>query len=251
MTVHLSSRVGTQNVVPIEPMLDRPQSRALALPPLHKGNLLWNNVHVAKSNAERLEIFRHRYKVYIARRGADYPDADHSQGVIRDQADSDAILVYSTDINGNILSSFRIALMTHDEIIANEEVASFISITDEHRQGSVAFLARMCSSAKGGKDLLRLLLFGYYIGLTHGIEYAFLAARSEFQRLYERLGYYLIGEESIQTPVGRLSLFGASMTDYPRFVAVGSPYLGILDLVKPGIRLVYPHRQCLAGCRGT
>lgn len=209
------------------------------LPRLHRGTSLWDGVHIAKSATDRLRVFQQRYQVYTGTRGKDYPGADHKAGIIRDAADDDAILVYSVSAEGEVLSSLRIALMTASEIQTQSLIPAFIASHSECsiRFGLAAFLARMCSSSRTGKDLLRLMMFAYYFGLTNDIQYAFLSARYEFRKLYERLGYQRLGPYEVDQPIGGLFLFGANLTDYARFASVGSPYVSMLDIINPRARL--------------
>ena len=229
-----------QKEVAATPEVAAKPPQRIGLPRLHRGTSLWDGVHVTKSDADRLRIFQHRYQVYTTTRGNDYPGADHQAGIIRDAADDDAILVYSSDAGGEILSSLRITLITPSEIRAKPLISAFIAGdgADTIRFGTAAFLARMCSSSRSGKDLLRLMMFAYYFGLTNDIRYAFLSARYEFRKLYERLGYQRLGPYELGQPIGGLFLFGANLMDYTRFASVGSPYAPMLDIINPNARLL-------------
>jgi hypothetical protein len=213
--------------------------RIVPIPKLHRGTALWHGLHVARTAAEREKIARHRYQVYIQSRGRDYPGLCHNSQMLSEWEDADAYLLYSLDAAGEISSSLRISVMNEEQIMGYEAIRSFLARHGirAFRHGSVAWLARMCSSSQGGRDVLRLMMFGYYIALSCNIQFAFLTARPELSSLYERLGYVLLAPAAERGGTAVLSLFGASMTDYTGFLRVGSPYARIIDMTRPRVRL--------------
>ena len=187
---------------------------------------------VAKTPEEYEACFRLRYKVYVEEMGKEPPGADHVRGMITDELDAKAVLLYSS-VNGEVVGTFRF-VWGGDGIPDTYRNYFNLDAVSHVPDNAISFNSRLMISAEWRQTqvLAGLLDLGYREGRARGIWLSFLHCAPALIALYEMLGFRRYAPGMIDTDVGLHIPMLLIADDLMHLQKVRSPYLKSTDGVE-------------------
>ena len=149
-------------------------------------------VSLAVSEAERQEVYRFRYAVYVEEMGKSPPDANHDRRVLMDRFDATASLYLLRDGEGALVGTLRINHLAALE--SAQEALRPIPLEPLLEQASLknlSYTSRLMLRAdwRGGSSLALLCNRIFADSLEEGIRFDLCHAHPGLIELYEQLGY--------------------------------------------------------------
>ena len=150
------------------------------------------NILLAVSEAERQEVYRFRYAVYVEEMGKSPPDANHERRVLMDRFDATASLYLLRDGEGALVGTLRINHLAALE--SAQEALRPIPLEPLLEQASLknlSYTSRLMLRAdwRGGSSLALLCNRIFADSLEEGIRFDLCHAHPGLIELYEQLGY--------------------------------------------------------------
>ena len=147
---------------------------------------------LAVSEAERQEVYRFRYAVYVEEMGKSPPDANHERRVLMDRFDATASLYLLRDGEGALVGTLRINHLAALE--SAQEALRPIPLEPLLEQASLknlSYTSRLMLRAewRGGSSLALLCNRIFADSLEEGIRFDLCHAHPGLIELYEQLGY--------------------------------------------------------------
>lgn len=147
---------------------------------------------LAVSEAERQEVYRFRYAVYVEEMGKSPPDANHERRVLMDRFDATASLYLIRDGEGALVGTLRINHLAALE--SAQEALRPIPLEPLLEQASLknlSYTSRLMLRAdwRGGSSLALLCNRIFADSLEEGIRFDLCHAHPGLIELYEQLGY--------------------------------------------------------------
>ncbi|GAB3122534.1 cyclic nucleotide-binding domain-containing protein [Novispirillum itersonii] len=183
----------------------------------------------ALSPAEREEIFRFRYDIYVREMGKfGMVEADHANGLLRDVEDAEARLYVARAV-GKIAGTLRV-------LSGSKGVpARFAQMPDFQRfhgfgPDALSFSARLMVSPglRGTPALNALVACAYGDGLNRGTQFDFCTCAPGLVDLYEHLGYRRFTTNVVDPVIGYQVPLVLVLRDTEHLEAIRSPLLRIL-----------------------
>ena len=149
-------------------------------------------VSLAVSEAERQEVYRFRYAVYVEEMGKSPPDANHDRRVLMDRFDATASLYVLRDGEGALVGTLRVNHLAALE--SPQEALRPIALEPLLEQApleTLAYTSRLMLRAdwRGGSSLGLLCNRIFADGLDQGMRFDLCHAHPGLIELYEQLGY--------------------------------------------------------------
>ena len=147
---------------------------------------------LAVSEAERKEVYRFRYAVYVEEMGKSPPDANHERRVLMDRFDATAILYLLRDGEGALVGTLRInhlaALESAQEALRPIPLEPLL---EQAPLKNLSYTSRLMLRAdwRGGSSLALLCNRIFADSLEEGIRFDLCHAHPGLIELYEQLGY--------------------------------------------------------------
>ncbi|SCM81044.1 Cyclic nucleotide-binding protein [uncultured Sporomusa sp.] len=149
---------------------------------------------VAKTPAEKREIYRFRYQIYVEEMSKNLAEADHNNKLLYDELDEWAILLYAK-IGSEIIATYRINIGTMTDF--PQEVIKFLALDTlsnyviEHGSPKFAYATKvMVTPAHRSSPALYLLMAKCYeICCYKQARFLLGACNFHLLRLYEQLGF--------------------------------------------------------------
>ena len=147
---------------------------------------------LAVSEAERQEVYRFRYAVYVEEMGKSPPDANHERRVLMDRFDATASLYLLRDGEGALVGTLRINHLAALE--SAQEALRPIPLEPLLEQASLknlSYTSRLMLRAdwRGGSSLALLCNRIFADSFEEGIRFDLCHAHPGLIELYEQLGY--------------------------------------------------------------
>ena len=147
---------------------------------------------LAVSEAERQEVYRFRYAVYVEEMGKSPPDANHERRVLMDRFDATASLYLLRDGEGALVGTLRINRLAALE--SAQEALRPIPLEPLLEQAplkNLSYTSRLMLRAdwRGGSSLALLCNRIFADSLEDGIRFDLCHAHPGLIELYEQLGY--------------------------------------------------------------
>ena len=147
---------------------------------------------LAVSEAERQEVYRFRYAVYVEEMGKSPPDANHERRVLMDRFDATASLYLLRDGEGALVGTLRINHLAALE--SAQEALHPIPLEPLLEQAplkNLSYTSRLMLRAdwRGGSSLALLCNRIFADSLEEGIRFDLCHAHPGLIELYEQLGY--------------------------------------------------------------
>ncbi len=150
------------------------------------------SVSLATSPAEREEIYRFRYQIYVEEMGKSPPEADHRCRLFRDSFDGDSRLYALRDVDGALVGTLRLNRLC--ELDCPDEALKPIPMQPLLNHAPIETLSytsrlmlRRDWRGGGGVALLFNRCFGD--ALQSGVRFDLCHANPGLVELYEQLGY--------------------------------------------------------------
>ena len=149
-------------------------------------------VSLAVSEAERQDVYRFRYAVYVEEMGKSPPDANHDRRVLMDRFDATASLYVLRDGEGALVGTLRVNHLAALE--SPQEALRPIALEPLLEQApleTLAYTSRLMLRAdwRGGSSLGLLCNRIFADGLDQGMRFDLCHAHPGLIELYEQLGY--------------------------------------------------------------
>ena len=147
---------------------------------------------LAVSEAERQEVYRFRYAVYVEEMGKSPPDANHERRVLMDRFDATASLYLLRDGEGALVGTLRInhlaALESAQEALRPIPLEPLL---EQAPLKNLSYTSRLMLRAdwRGGSSLALLCNRIFADSLEEGIRFDLCHAHPGLIELYEQLGY--------------------------------------------------------------
>ena len=147
---------------------------------------------LAVSEAERQEVYRFRYAVYVEEMGKSPPDANHERRVLMDRFDATASLYVLRDGEGALVGTLRInhlaALESAQEALRPIPLEPLL---EQAPLKNLSYTSRLMLRAdwRGGSSLALLCNRIFADSLEEGIRFDLCHAHPGLIELYEQLGY--------------------------------------------------------------
>jgi len=147
---------------------------------------------LAVSEAERREVYRFRYAVYVEEMGKSPPDANHERRVLMDRFDATASLYLLRDGEGALVGTLRInhlaALESAQEALRPIPLEPLL---EQAPLKNLSYTSRLMLRAdwRGGSSLALLCNRIFADSLEEGIRFDLCHAHPGLIELYEQLGY--------------------------------------------------------------
>ena len=147
---------------------------------------------LAVSEAERQEVYRFRYAVYVEEMGKSPPDANHERRVLMDRFDATASLYLLRDGEGALVGTMRInhlaALESAQEALRPIPLEPLL---EQAPLKNLSYTSRLMLRAdwRGGSSLALLCNRIFADSLEEGIRFDLCHAHPGLIELYEQLGY--------------------------------------------------------------
>ena len=147
---------------------------------------------LAVSEAERQEVYRFRYAVYVEEMGKSPPDANHERRVLMDRFDATASLYLLRDGEGALVGTLRInhlaALESAQEALRPIPLEPLL---EQAPLKNLSYTSRLMLRAdwRGGSSLALLCNRIFADSLEEGIHFDLCHAHPGLIELYEQLGY--------------------------------------------------------------
>lgn len=149
---------------------------------------------VAKTPAEKREIYHFRYQIYVEEMSKHLAEADHNNKLLYDELDEWAILLYAK-IGTKIIATYRINIGTMADF--PQEVIKFLALDTlsncviEHGSPKFAYATKvMVTPAHRSSPALYLLMAKCYeICCYEQAQFLLGACNFHLLRLYEQLGF--------------------------------------------------------------
>ncbi len=183
-------------------------------------------VKVANTDEERQRIFQFRYSIYIEQQGKSY-EADHKNRLLFDAADDDsAALLYTTDKNGNVVSTMRINWGYKHFIECDFMKLSFFQhcFSDD----DVMFCSRLMTLPNYKTHVLKLFLEGYRMARKRGVIACFSHCDTKLIPFFKKLGFLTYGQSYYIEGVGEQQSL-LLLDDKEHFAKISSPLLKISE----------------------
>jgi hypothetical protein len=181
------------------------------------------DIKIARTDTEKMEIYRLRYRVYIQEMQVPLA-TDHIQKIIRDKCDESATLFHA-QVGAGIIASGRVNFKKDGEvdlehIYGLERFEPFypdcISTTSRF---VIEEPYRSLSFAKKFADEM------YRFGLANGIAFDFITVCEDTYNLYKKLGYRSYMENFYDPEWGESFPLVLALHDYRYLEKIKSPFL--------------------------
>ena len=149
-------------------------------------------VSLAVSEAERQEVYRFRYAVYVEEMGKSPPDANHERRVLMDRFDATASLYLLRDGEGALVGTLRINhLAALESALEALRPIPLEPLLEQAPLKNLSYTSRLMLRAdwRGGSSLALLCNRIFADSLEEGIRFDLCHAHPGLIELYEQLGY--------------------------------------------------------------
>ena len=147
---------------------------------------------LAVSEAERQEVYRFRYAVYVEEMGKSPPDANHERRVLMDRFDATASLYLLRDGEGALVGTLRINhLAALESALEALRPIPLEPLLEQAPLKNLSYTSRLMLRAdwRGGSSLALLCNRIFADSLEEGIRFDLCHAHPGLIELYEQLGY--------------------------------------------------------------
>ena len=152
---------------------------------------LTSSIREARTDEEKLAIFRFRYEIYIEEMGKPYPNADHAGKLLTDELDSIATLLYY-EKDGEIHGTLRVNWGTDNLAFAAFDNPNFeLTRFDRFDLKAFSFNSRFIISPKfrNSRVGLDLAKRSYQLGLERRVLFNFINCKTNLVKYFERFGF--------------------------------------------------------------
>jgi predicted GNAT family N-acyltransferase len=186
------------------------------------------------TDAQRDEVFRLRYQVYVTEMCKPYRHADREAQSLRDELDETAVILAAMDGAGSVVGTVRVNRA--EDLLHITALATHLGLD---RVPNV-FLPRvtLCSrlvvsaSVRGRGAVVPLVRAIYRWGLDNGVEINVMHTALELVPLFARLGFRRFGRTFIDEEAGREQQpLYLAIRDFIGLQCAGSPFLNDLAAV--------------------
>lgn len=186
----------------------------------------------ALSEAERLNIYRLRYRIYVEEMGKPYPSADDTLRLLTDQLDATAVLIYLTGDHGDVIGTLRCNRAS--DVLDCTPLASCLQLADIPSailpQVTVCSRLVLTRSQRNRVNFWRLVRAIYRWGLEHDIQLNLIHTNEALVPLFTRLGFRPFGDPFLDAQAGtRQQALYLLLHDSDHLQRVISPFLSELS----------------------
>ncbi|MFN8236637.1 MAG: GNAT family N-acyltransferase [Chitinophagales bacterium] len=187
-------------------------------------------IHTAKTNDEKEEIYRFRYKIYIEELKKLHFVADHNKKQLYDEADN-YCAVYYVKNNDGIIGTCR-AIRGTDGQFTESDISifniSFIEQFIEHEKIAVVNRLIIDKSYRHTNLVHQLFLESYLGGLKEGTRICFVTCDSMLLHMYIKYGFRTFSDPvQLNNKQTRFLLF-LSLCDLSYLKSINSPFVPYL-----------------------
>ena len=151
-----------------------------------------SSVSLAASSAEREDVYRFRYQVYVEEMGKSPPEADHEQRFLRDNFDANSRIYQLKNSDGYLVGTLR--FNRFGDLTAPDQLLRPIPLKPLFGRASanaISYTSRMMLRAdwRGGGAVGLLFNRCFADALADGVRFDLCHAHPGLVELYEQLGY--------------------------------------------------------------
>jgi hypothetical protein len=185
-------------------------------------------IGIAITPEEKREIYHFRYQTYIEEMSKQIDNVDHNNGLLYDDLDEWAFLLYAK-IDSKIIATIRINLGTLADfprtLVRFLSLDTFLGSSTKNYNHKITYVAKlMVSPSHRNSPALYLLIAKCYdFSCSNGVEFGFSACNLHLLRLYEQIGWHRYSKNFLDPGYGLLSpivMFGG---DIEHFRTIRSP----------------------------
>ena len=189
----------------------------------------WDTIREVTGAAEREQVFRFRYRIYVEEMARVQRYADHAARRIEDPLDEGAVNLAAFD-RGDVVGVVRINYPTTSSLGVYEDLYRMRAFAGGDHPDATFIVTRLMIESALRKGLLgyRLCLACYEHGLRNGARSAFIDCNDHLVPFFRGLGFHAYMGTTRHEEYGEVLPMKLDMADEANLAAVRSPFLAAL-----------------------
>lgn len=228
-------RIGAEIVLAAPKEIYVMNTAALKKPTLESGRNSFE-IRIARTEAEKREIYQFRYRIYFEQMGRDKKYANHFTRTCSDPADETAVHIAAySKIDGSVIGVARINFWSDGEFL-EDELYHFTDYLDEY-DSNISLTSKMMIDPewRGSLMFLELCKKLYHVTASRGCRLNFIATADELVPLFSRLGFSAHRPRTTWADYGSSNPMILRLDDIDELERVRSPFASLAARYFPSV----------------
>jgi hypothetical protein len=187
-----------------------------------------NDIRIAATADEILDIGKLRYSLYVDRDRKLYEHADHRQLTLIEPVDTKSLNFYAGNRSG-LRAAVRVSRAAH--ALNDPLLAPLMTGVKAKNIGQTVVCSRFVvePSLSARKTIVPLFQEIYRAGLRAGATKCLLSTRTGLVNIFGRFGFKETGTAFVDAVAGQLNVCELDMHDYEFLIAISSPLIDVAN----------------------
>jgi len=194
-------------------------------------------IRIARSEAEKLEVYKFRYRIYFEQMGRDKKYADPFSKTCSDPMDEKAVHIAAySKIDGSIIGVARVNFW-HDEEFSENELYRFTDFLSDY-DSNISLTSKMMIDPewRGSLMFLELCKKLYHVIASRGCRLNFMATADQLVPLFSRLGFAQHRPRTVWADYGSSNPMVLHLDDIDALTRCRSPLASLAEIYFPSVQ---------------